>query len=110
MSEASYLGKYTMHEGDKVALTFVAANRPDLVFTAVSQKLVNSPAGASDLSTYYTSTPSYSGNSLISALIGVGASLTAPAGQYRLFLTGTYDGGLVHTWYWDIDINPKVGP
>ena len=97
-------GLILLFEGDRRKVNIAVKNVTS--FTAISEALMN---GATDVSTTYCNqspAATSAGNILISSLIGDKASI--PAGDYRLYLTGTYSGKIV-TFYWDIIVLPKNG-
>jgi hypothetical protein len=99
------IGEFTQYVGDAHPHSFVIANVSS--FSAISEKIVRKGQDTAVSSTYYT-TPAAaaSGNTLTSSVFGHG-SADAPAGDYLIFLTGTYDTSHIHTWYLEITILPK---
>lgn len=95
------LGLILMFEGDTRVVSVTVANVD--AFTAVSGVLKQ---GDTDVTSTYCSsgTEQFAGNALWSVNLGAVASI--PAGNYRYFITGTYDGK-VRTWYWDVLVLPK---
>jgi hypothetical protein len=76
-------------------------------FTAISGLLIG-PDDVDRTSLYTSGSPSFSGNQLTGHSIGIGSGTLVP-GEYNYYLTGTYDGGQVTTWYWPITVGAKLG-
>jgi hypothetical protein len=77
-------------------------------FTAQTGQLIG-PDDVDRTSLYCSATPGApSGNQLTGHSIGIGSGTIVP-GEYNYYLTGTYDGGQVTTWYWPITVGAKLG-
>lgn len=96
----SRLGLILMFEGDWRRVN--AAIKNITAFDSVTGKLMRGDADVT--STYLNTSASTTGNMIVSGIIGDKA--TMPQGNYRYFVSGTYDGK-VRTWYWDILVMPK---
>lgn len=95
------LGSLIMFEGDYRSLTCQIANVT--TFSSVTGILVQREDDVT--STYCNNSPTYSDNVIKTPKIGDKA--TMPAGGYRYYLTGVYDGGKKRTWYIEIFVLPK---
>ena len=95
------LGLILMFEGDHRRV-HAAIKNVDTFEDGTTAKLMRGDADVT--SQYANESPSYIGNMLITARIGITASM--PHGSYRYYITGIY-GGKRRTWYWDVIVLPK---
>lgn len=103
MDRITKLGEFTQYVGDKHPHTFIISN---VTFSAVSEKIVLKGQDTAVSSTYHDSGSTFDGNTLTSANFGSG-SADAPAGDYIIYLTGTYSSSHKHTWSLEVHILPK---
>lgn len=98
MSKSSFLGKadpWALGVKHPVAFVITGEGGTPPTFTANTVTLTYD--GGANLSSYLVGSASYSGNQLTSPSIEV--PTTATPGDYKLTMTGTYDGGQVHSWF-----------
>ena len=78
--------------------------------SSVSAQLLESGKTSDVLSTYSTGSASFSGNNIITPLIGVGSGpVNIPPGNYTLFLTVTYNGGIQILLFQQFEFRELVG-
>lgn len=101
-------------ELDRLILFMGDTVQPGLVvelvsaFTAASGKLFG-PDDVDDTSLYCgTAVPTFVGNQMTGHVIGIGSG-TIVSGDYRYYLTGTYDGGQITSWVWPVSVSAKKG-
>ena len=99
------LPRLVLFPGDKIAPAVVIPTVG--TFTAVAGTLYD-PGDADVTTAYVAGSPAASGNTLTGGTLGIGSG-TIVEGDYKYYLTGTYDGGKITTWYWPVSCVAKKG-
>lgn len=101
--DPKFVGTLSGRTPDKFNETITAGRVT--AFTAASGVLAR---GTTDVTaTYCTGSAGFTASSNVLTTHTIGPMVP---GTYRYFLSGTYDGGQVTTWYWDIVITALYGP
>jgi len=106
MENPKFVGTLSGNTGDVFIESLVVGRVT--AFTAVSGVLM---LGSSDkTSTYCSGSAGFTASTNVLTTHTIGGQASIQPGTYQYFLSGTYDGGKVTTWYWLVVITPKYGP
>lgn len=93
----------TLWVGDKWAYLIPLTSRSgSITISAVSAKLRAEDSTTDVLSTYASGSAAFTGNNITTPLVGEGSSVIIP-GKYTLFITVTFNGGLIITLTQDME-------